>query len=142
MALKWVLEEPGSDWAEALARGGERLLMPDFWLGEATNVLWLQVRRGVLTREEAQRALALLGTQVPPTPTAGLGLHATALEIGLAVGHSPYDALYVAFAQAMGARGPVVSDRGFVAAMRRHPDPAVAALLIPLEAWARAAGLG
>ena len=34
--------------AQALAVSDETLLVPDFWLGEATNVLWLQVRRSCL----------------------------------------------------------------------------------------------
>jgi predicted nucleic acid-binding protein len=63
VGLKWVLEEPDSHLAQALATGGEELLLPDFWLGEATNVLWLQVRRRVLTAEEAREGLALLKAQ-------------------------------------------------------------------------------
>jgi predicted nucleic acid-binding protein len=45
VGLKWVLDEPDSDLAKALAVGDETLLVPDFWLNEACNVLWLQVRR-------------------------------------------------------------------------------------------------
>jgi hypothetical protein len=37
----------------------------------------------------------------------------------------------------MGARGVVVSDGPFVRDMRTHPDPALAAMLIPLDNWAR-----
>mgnify|MGYP001788698223 CR=1 FL=1 len=139
VGLKWVLPEHDSHLAQALAIGEETLLVPDFWLGEATNVLWLQVRRGILTPDEAREGLALLQAQVEPTPTAGLGLHDVALEIGLAVNHSTYDTLYLAFAIAMGARGLVVSDAPFVRDMQRHPDPALAAMLIPLADWARSA---
>lgn len=67
VALKWVLQEPDSDLAEALARTDETLLVPDFWLAEATNVLWLQVRRRLLTPDEAREGLALLRAQVEPT---------------------------------------------------------------------------
>jgi predicted nucleic acid-binding protein len=104
VGLKWVLQEPDSHFAEALARSGEDLLAPDFWLNEASNVLWLQVRRKVLTPDEAREGLALLRTQVEPTPTADLGLHEVALDIGLATGHPVYDTLYVAFALAMGGQ--------------------------------------
>ena len=45
--------------------------------------------------------------------------------------------MYLAFAVAMGARGVVVSDGPFVRDMRTHPDPALAAMLIPLDEWAR-----
>ncbi len=69
--------------------------------------------------------------------TASLDLHDLALEIGLAANHSTYDTLYLAFAIAMGARGVVVSDAPFVRDMQRHPDQALAAMLIPLDDWAR-----
>lgn len=137
-----MLAEPGDDQARALLQGREALLVPDVWLGEATSVLWLRARRGELTPEEAAAALALLAELVPPTPTDGLGLHAVALEIALAVGHSPYDTLYLAFAAAMRARAVVVLDRAFVASLRRHPDPALARMVIPLSDWSAAEGPG
>lgn len=132
VALKWVLPEPDSHLAQALAEGEEDLLMPDFWLNEATNVCWLQVRKGRWSADEAREALDLLRAQVTPTPTGDLDLHDVALDIGLAINHSTYDTLYVAFGIAMGARGVVVADGPFVAAMGRHPDPALQAMLIPL----------
>ena len=140
VALKWALPEPDSHLAQALAEGEEELLVPDFWLNEATNICWLQVRKGKWSADEAREALALLRDQVPPTPTGDLALHDVALDLGLAVNHSTYDTLYVAFAVAMGARGVVVADGPFVAAMRRHPDPAVAGLLIPLADWGQERG--
>lgn len=78
---------------------------------------------------------------MPPTPTGDLDLHDVALDIALAVNHSTYDTLYLAFAIAMGARGVVVADGPFVADMSRHPDPALAAMLIPLADWTRGQGL-
>lgn len=103
VGLKWVLDEPDSDLAKALVVGEETLLVPDFWLNEASNVLWLQVRRKLLTPDEAREGLVLLRSQLEPTPTAELALHDVALEIGFAVNHSTYDTLYVAFAVAIGA---------------------------------------
>lgn len=133
-----MLPEHDSHLAQALAVSGEVLLVPDFWLGEATNVLWLQARRGIFTPDEAREGLALLRAQVEPTPTADLDLHDIALEIGLAVNHSTYDTLYLAFALAVGARGVIVSDAPFVRDMQHHPDPTLAAMLIPLDEWAKA----
>lgn len=137
VALKWVLPERDSHLAQALATGDEELLVPDFWLGEATNVLWLQVRKGIFTPDEAREGLVLLRAQVKPTPTTDLDLHDVALEIGLAADHSTYDTLYLAFAIAIGARGVVVSDARFVRDMERHPDRVLAAMLIQLDEWAR-----
>jgi predicted nucleic acid-binding protein len=141
VGLKWVLQEHDSHLAEALARGGEDLLVLDFWLNEACNVLWLQVRKGVFTPEEAREALALLRAQVEPTPTTALKLHDVALDLGIAINHSTYDTLYLAFAVALGARGVVVADGPFVRAMRAHPDPVLAAMSIPLDLWAREQGV-
>lgn len=70
-----------------------------------------------------------------------MGLHEVALEIGLAINHSTYDTLYLAFAIALGARGVVVADGPFVRDMQTHPDPALAAMLIPLKDWASSNGL-
>jgi predicted nucleic acid-binding protein len=136
VGLKWVLQEPDSPQAERLARSEADLLVPDFWLNEACNVLWLRVRRKLFTPDEAREALALLREQLEPTPTADLALHDIALEIGLAINHSPYDTLYVAFALAVGADKVIVADSPFVTAMRAHPDPALAGILLPLAAWA------
>lgn len=137
VALKWVLPEPDSHLAQMLAEGDEELLLPDFWLNEAANVCWLQARKGRWTPDEAREALELLRAQVPPTPTGDLALHDVALDVALAVNHSTYDTLYVAFAVATGARGVVAADGPFVRDMRRHPDPALAALPIPLSDWGR-----
>ena len=141
VALKWVLVEPDSHLAEALARSGEDLLVPDFWLGEAVNVLWLQVRRKRLTPREAMEGLMLLRDQVKPTPTAELALHDRALDIALAINHSPYDTLYVAFAIAVGASAVVVADSAFARAMQSHKDPTLAKLVIRLDDWAKIASL-
>jgi predicted nucleic acid-binding protein len=141
VALKWVLQEPDSHAAGALLRIEPDLVIPDFWLGEATNVLWLQVRRKPLTPDDAREGLALPRTQVPPTPTADMDLHEVALEPGMAINHSTYDTLYLAFAIAMGASGLVVSDSLFVRDMRTHPGQDLVAMLIPLDVWARSAGI-
>ncbi len=141
VGLKWALREADSRRALALLASDERLLVPDFWLNEATNVLWVQVLRKMWTAEEARAGLALLSNAVKPTDTAGMGLHPTALEIGLAIGHSPYDCLYVAFALAMGADRVVVADAGFQEAIARHPDPSVSKLLMPLRDWGGRGGL-
>jgi predicted nucleic acid-binding protein len=141
VGLKWVLQEPDSHLAEALARSEEELLAPDFWLNEATNVLWLQVRKKVFTPNEAREGLALLRAQIEPTPTADLGLHDIALEIGLAINHSTCDTIYIGFALAVGATRIVVADTPFATAMRHHPDPTLARMLLPLGQWTRDRGI-
>jgi predicted nucleic acid-binding protein len=140
VGLKWVLQEPDSHLAEALVRTEPDLLVPDFWLHEATNVLWLQVRRKLFTPDEAREGLALLRAQVEPTPTAHMRLHDLALEIGIAIDHSTYDTLYLAFAVAMGASAVVAADGLFFQSSRTHPDPTLSAMVLSLDAWARSQG--
>jgi predicted nucleic acid-binding protein len=141
VGLKWVLQEADSHLARALAVSDETLLVPDFWLNEACNVLWLQVRKNVFSPGEAREGLGLLRAQVEVTPTAELGLHDLALEIGLAINHSTYDTLYVAFAIAMGVDRVVVADGPFARDMRTHPDPSITRMLLPLNEWAAASGI-
>jgi predicted nucleic acid-binding protein len=141
VGLKWVLREQDSALAEAVALIEPDLLIPDFWLNEATNVLWLQVRRKLLTPEEAREGLALLRAQIEPTPTAGMALHELALDIGIAVNHSTYDTLYLAFAIAMGASAVVAADGPFVQSIRSHPDPSLSAMVLSLDAWAKSRGV-
>ena len=116
-------------------------MSPDFWLHEATNVLWLKVRRKLLTRAEARAGLGLLRAAVEPIPTASLRLHDAALDIGMTINHPIDDTLYLAFAiatGATGANGVVTADAAFARAVRTHPEPAVAAMALTLEDWAGA----
>jgi predicted nucleic acid-binding protein len=136
VGLKWILQEDDSHLAHALATGEEELLVPDFWLHEACDVMWLQVHRRLLTPEEACEGLSLLRALVEPTPTGELALHDVALDIALAIDHSPYDTMYIAFAIAMGARAVVMADGAFSRNMRMHPAPAIANLVLPLKVWA------
>jgi predicted nucleic acid-binding protein len=115
--------------------------MPDFWLHEAANVMWQQVRRRVYTSAEARKGLALLRTHVPPTPTKQMELHDAALAIASAVNHCTYDTMYVAFAVAVQAAAVIVSDGPFVRAMQTHPNAAMAAMVVPLDAWASSKGV-
>jgi predicted nucleic acid-binding protein len=140
VGLKWALEEPDSDVAAALVRIEPDLFVPDFWLNEATNVLWLQVRRKLFTPDEAREGLALLRAQVEPTPTPDMRLHEVALDIGITIEHSTYDTLYLAFAVAVGASAVVTADRSFVRSIQAHPDARLSAMVLPLDFWAKSRG--
>jgi predicted nucleic acid-binding protein len=141
VGLKWVLQEPDSHLAEALVEIEPDLLVPDFWLHEATNILWLQVHRKLFTPNEAREGLALLRAQIEPTPTAHMPLHDLALDIGMAIDHSTCDTLYLAFAIAMGASGVVTADAPFVQSIRGHPNPALSGMVLSLGAWGRSQGV-
>ncbi len=68
VGLKWVLPEADSPQALALLDSDERLMIPDFWLNEATNVLWLQVRKGLMTPDQVRVRLQILASALPPLP--------------------------------------------------------------------------
>jgi hypothetical protein len=95
----------------------------------------------LLSPDEPREGLALLPTLVEPTPTGNLSLYEVAPEIGMTVNHSTYHTIQLAFAIAMGASGVVVADRPFLRDMQTHPDRALAAMVVLLDAWARSAGI-
>ena len=79
---------------------------------------------GFDSRTALHTLLALLRALVPPTPTGDLDLHEIALDIGLAVNHSTYDTLYVAFALATGSlQSPLSTSTPGVVARTRGPAP-------------------
>jgi len=133
VGLKWVLQEPDGHLAEALVRSEPDLLVPDFWLNEAANVLWLHVRRKLFTPDETREGLALLRARVEPSPTAHMRLHDLALDFSIAIDHSTYDTLCLAFAVAMDASAVVTADRPFLRSIRTHPDPSLSAMVLSLE---------
>ena len=58
VAIKWVIEEPGTK--EALDLRRHRLLAPDLLIPECANILWKKVRRKELSGDEAEFAARLL----------------------------------------------------------------------------------
>lgn len=105
LALKWVLEEEGTQEALALwdrwQAAGERVAAPPIFRAEVANTLRQVVRRGVATARDADDLLdALLETVAIEDPPA---LYARALwmahdfDLG-----AVYDALYLALAESEG----------------------------------------
>jgi len=95
VALKWVLDDPGAEAAEALLE--ETLLAPSLWLVEAANALWRRHMRGELTHDGARDRLAALFD----APVTGLRVEddlAAALELAAELRHPVYDCLYLAAA--------------------------------------------
>ncbi len=60
VALTWFLPGPDSNIAAAFRASEPDLLIPDFWLHEAVNVLWREVRRNLITPDEVRQGLVLL----------------------------------------------------------------------------------
>jgi predicted nucleic acid-binding protein len=95
VALKWVLDEPGSN--EAAALRDQQLIAPALWLIEAANALWRITKLGHITPDEAAERLAELRN----APVATLAVEpylGHALDLATAIGHPVYDCLYLALA--------------------------------------------
>jgi len=117
VALKWVLEEPGSADAEALL--DQELVAPSLWLLEAGNALWRRVVRDEISAAEAQERLSELFNA--PVTTVALEEDLTAaVRLAIELNHPVYDCLYLALALREGTH-VVTSDRRFADAVARHP---------------------
>lgn len=107
IALKWVLNEPDSSIATALAaewtKKGTIVVAPSLLMYETTNILYREVRAGRITAETARnginiilRGVILLSSQ---QPTLSLRSMALATRFGLP---TTYDTYYLALAESEG----------------------------------------
>ncbi len=116
VAVRWVLEEPGSRQSRQLAEAA--LEAPDFLLLECANILWKKVRLGDLRPPEAAERLELLA-RAPIAWASSTDVLGEALRLALELRHPVYDCLYLALALDRGV--PLVTaDRRFVEAVRRR----------------------
>lgn len=114
VALKWVIEEPGSGAAADLQ--GETLLAPDLWLIECANALWARVRKNLLSAADAAALFARL--EGAPVRTMPSQLYVgEALQLAADLNHPVYDCLYLAAALREGAV-VVTADQRFHEATR------------------------
>jgi predicted nucleic acid-binding protein len=119
VAIKWVVEEPGT--AEALALRRHRLTAPDLLVPECANILWKKARRKELSEAEALLAARLLErAEVDLAPMRRLLEPATQLAVTL--DHPAYDCLYLALAQATNSDF-ITTDERLCAKVRDHGLP-------------------
>jgi predicted nucleic acid-binding protein len=97
IAVKWVVEEPGTAAALSFLEQA-KLLAPELLVAECANILWKKVRKRELSKDEALLAARLLqGSEIELVPTRALLEPATRIAIEL--DHPAYDCLYVALAE-------------------------------------------
>ena len=117
IAIKWVVEEDGTDLALAL-RQKARLMAPDLIVAECANILWKKVQRKELSNDEALIAARLVqSAEIELVPSRALLESATRLAIEL--DHPAYDCLYLALAVENGCRF-VTADKRLVNKIRRN----------------------
>jgi predicted nucleic acid-binding protein len=100
VAIKWVIDEPGTQQALLLRQVRHQLSAPDLLVPECANILWKKVRRQELTVDEAMLAARLLQrADVRLEPMRPLLEAATRLAVAL--DHPAYDCTYLALAQVL-----------------------------------------
>ena len=119
VAVKWVVPEPVSERAELLLDHG--LVAPDLLFAECANVLWEKVRRGELTKEEAEIAAQTL-EQADLAVVSTRDCLALAASIAVELDHPAYDAVYLAVAEASDLR-LVTADERLVRKVQTGQNP-------------------
>ena len=114
VVTKWLIDEDGSDRADAIAEraaGREiELKVPDLCYAECANAIWrLVTKQQLLTTKQAQLAVAQLEA-LPVVFVHDRDLIGTAYTVAVDTGITVYDATYVALALALRTK-VITSDR-------------------------------
>lgn len=117
VAVKWLVEEEGSDAARRLAASGEDLHAPRLMASEVANALWRKARLGEIDHGRA-RALTAAIPEMPVLWSADETLSVDALRFALTLDRAVYDCVYLALARRIGGR-LVTADTRFANALAR-----------------------
>ena len=99
VALKWFLpDEPETDRALAILRGGEVLAAPDLIFAEVCNGAWKSARLGRITQNQVSEIATALPTFFGRVRGSG-SLATRGVEIAGWLDHPVYDCLYIALAE-------------------------------------------
>lgn len=98
VAIKWVVDEPGTERALLLRR--DRLVAPDLLIPECANILWKKARRKELSEAEAMLAARLL-QRAEVQLESMRSLLEPATKLAVALDHPAYACIYLALAQAL-----------------------------------------
>ncbi len=109
VALKWFVEEEGSEQAAALLVAPTLLVAPDLIVAEVCNAAWKAVRSGTMAPEQQDHAASRLAAAFDELVALG-PLAARAVEISRELDHSVYDCFYLALSEQRDAQF-VTADR-------------------------------
>jgi predicted nucleic acid-binding protein len=120
VAIKWYVPEVHDAEAQRLRAGGAVLHAPDFLDVEVAAILWKKIRRGVLTRGDADDILNELAglAMVTRHPTGPLVV--PAFDLADRTNRTVYDCLYLALAVRLGG-AMVTADDKLVNALAATP---------------------
>jgi predicted nucleic acid-binding protein len=103
VALKWFLQEEGSDSAAALLDRDDLLIAPDLIVAEVCNAGWKAVRAGMALPQQLEVAATRLPVVLDEVvPLAGLA--ADAVVAATSLDHPVYDCFYLVLAGQRDAR--------------------------------------
>lgn len=111
IALKWVVEEPGSEHAARLLELNETFGAPDVLFAEVANVLCKKVRGGMASTRQAIVSLTELRTAIGHVEST-VALSDASLRLAIQLDHSAYDCFYLAMAGDAGEL--VTADDAFI----------------------------
>ena len=128
VAIKWVIDEEGTEAANRLRWSGTAFHAPDLIVPEAGNILWKKIRRDELTRVEAELACRIL--RFAKIEIHAMGPWASlALQMAADLDHPVYDTTYLALARALDMP-MVTADRRLVNKVAARENPAFPDLVL------------
>jgi len=110
VAVKWYLPEIYQSEAQRFLDPVLDRHAPDFLHAEIGSVLLKKVRRREISVDECRAYLVQLSS-IPLIPHEGTPLRQAALEVGLRIGSSFYDGLFLALALQLGGRLVTADDK-------------------------------
>ena len=127
VAIKWLVEEGGSDTAGQLLESDHDLHAPRLMASEVANALWRKVRLGEIARGEAGVLIAAV-TEMPLHWSNDETICADAVRLAVALDRPAYDCVYLALAHRIGAK-VVTADARFANALAATEHDGVVSLL-------------
>ena len=115
VAAKWLISEPDSEIAAMLLDGSFDLHAPRLLASEIGNMLWRKAREGSIDEYEAGRLAAAL-LEMPLQWREDERTCVEAVRIGVELGRSAYECMYLALALLIGTK-VVTADKRFVSAV-------------------------